>query len=181
MVPSGLRSQNVLSIFPRVEGAGVPLLDSHNQQSVLNILGRVTRIWVDDETTPPTLLGLLTFNQTPVGQNAAGMIERKELNGVSIGYTINNFQITDGDGRIVNPEVDRLRWGEDNLTFLAVDWMLLEVSLVSVAADPATGVRSFNDRAYFPVLPSAVSARRRMMLRQRMHDRLQKVLLDGYR
>ena len=84
------------------------------------------------------------------------MVERKELNGISIGYRINNFEITDGDGRVIDPEVDRLRWNEDDLTFTANDWQLIEVILVSVAADPATGVRSLADSAYVPVSPSAV-------------------------
>jgi hypothetical protein len=50
--------------------------------------------------------------------------------------------VRDEDGRLVDPERDRISWDEDGLNFLGTGWQLLEASLVGVPADAAAAVRA---------------------------------------
>src|SRR6185437_17069396 len=68
-----------------------------------------------------------------------GMVARGEIKGISAGYQVREWEVTDGDGRVVDPE--RISFDGD-LTFTAVRWELLEGSLVSVPADAPAMIRS---------------------------------------
>jgi hypothetical protein len=74
---------------------------------------------------------------------------------------------------VIDPEVERVRWDEDSLTFEATRWSLHEISLVNVPADILSGVRSMTssglDRAAFIGAPGDVLVR--AQARQRMHER----------
>jgi phage head maturation protease len=157
--------------YSRVDGVGIPVLDSHLQVGIGNMLGRVTNVWIENGT----LLGRLLFNATEEGRKAEGMVARKELNGVSIGYRVNDWVITDSDGRVIDPAVERMRWDDDNLTFTASRWKLLELSLVSVPADSAAEIRSY-DRELPPSVAIIADVRARMLVRHRMHERQQEML-----
>ena len=153
----------------RVFGAGVPVLDSHQQVALNNALGRTTNAWISDGR----LMGTLMFNDTPEGRKAEGMVARKEVNGISIGYRVTDWTISDSDGHVIDPAIDYTRWDEDGLTFTASKWELLEISLCAVPADAAAGVRAYRDRAY-PLPPKFIAdVRARMAARQRMYDREQ--------
>jgi hypothetical protein len=75
---------------------------------------------------------------------------------------------------VIDPVVDRIRWDDDGLTFTA-RWALHEGSLVSVPADPLSGIRSFgtgHDRATFIGISNrADDVLTRMQVRQRMCER----------
>jgi hypothetical protein len=152
----------------RVFGAGVPILDSHQQIGFLNnALGRLTNAWVSNGA----LMGTIAFNETPEGLKAEGMIARKEINGISAGYRVENWEISDAKGNRIDPATEPFRWDEDDLTFTATKWELLECSLCAVPADAAAGVRAYCDRAYIPPPTYIADVRARMSARQRMHDR----------
>lgn len=75
------------------------------------------------------LVARLRFAQTPRGDELAGMVQRGELTGISIGYQVRKWtlvEVIDGDHEI----------------WRATEWELLEASLVTVPADPNAGVRS---------------------------------------
>lgn len=75
------------------------------------------------------LVARLRFAQTPRGDEMAGMVQRGELTGISIGYQVRKWtlvEVIDGDHEI----------------WRATEWELLEASLVTVPADPNAGVRS---------------------------------------
>ncbi|MHC2334697.1 HK97 family phage prohead protease [Bradyrhizobium sp. USDA 4454] len=142
----------------RVTGPGVPLIDSHNVLGIDNVLGRLAKAWFQGEA----LMGLIEFDDSDAGRKAEGMVSRGTVRGISIGYWVDQWEVTDEDGNIIDPERERLVWDEDYL-FTAKRWELLEVSLVSVPADPAAFVRSV--RIANPVV-AAIKAR--MEARQRI-------------
>ncbi len=176
----------------RIKNGGIPLLNSHNQFDISSSLGRVAAAWIEGGA----LMGKLKFHATEKGIEAEGMVERGEVTGISAGYKVETWEIKTKDGQILDPEMDRIRL-DDDLTFTATKWELIECSLVTVPADPLAGVRtSHYDQAYIAtgighaaaamsrmrmrmraagIDPSASSpaadALARMLMRQRMHER----------
>jgi phage head maturation protease len=91
------------------------------------------------------------------------MISRGELNGVSIGYRVSDWESSDTEGNIIDPNVDHLRWSDDDLVFAASRWELLEISLCCVPSDDAAGIRAKGDRA-FPFNQVIADIRTRMQI-----------------
>jgi phage head maturation protease len=163
----------VLRITPAAVGLGrmlggsiIPLLDSHQAAGINNALGRFTTAWFKRGG----LMGQIKFNETPNGDLAMGMVERGEIAGISAGYAVREWEISDAKGNILDPEVTNIRW-DDDLTFTATRWDLHEGSLVSVPADHLSGIRSLGglDRAYS--FNNVADVRTRMLVRQRMTER----------
>jgi phage head maturation protease len=156
------------------DGSIIPLLDSHQGVGINNALGRFQKTWFQRGG----LMGQIRFNETPNGTMAMGMVERGEIAGISAGYTVKEWEISDAKGNILDPEVANVRW-DDNLTFTAVKWDLHEGSLVSVPADSLSGIRSLGstglDRAFAGIrhdgvtdIVARMNSRERMMIRARM-------------
>lgn len=136
-----------------------PLLDSHNQQSIDNVLGVIEHAWIDGGK----LHGRIRFAQTPRGKLAEGMVKRGELTGISAGYRVDRWKITNSDGDIVD---ERNAGWSDDLTFTATRWQLYEGSLVGVPADAASAIRKAGGNT-----DHVEDARARMKARQNMHER----------
>jgi Caudovirus prohead serine protease len=150
----------VLSIMPsavdlgRAKSGLLPLIDSHQVQGIANVLGRV-----DDVTFEQgKLVGRLVFDDSDAGRNAEGMIARRMLRGISVGYQVTSWTVSDDDGNVVDPERERLSW-DATYTFTATRWALLECSLVAVPADPSTTIRSGRIQEEHPDLPSLIASR----------------------
>lgn len=143
----------------------IPLLDSHNQSSITNALGRVSSTWFTDQQGEPALAGRLVFNDTREGRRAEHMIRRGEINSVSIGYAVSEWEISDADGRVIDP--DYVRWDDTGLTFTAARWELMEASLVCIPADGMASIRSLSLGG--GTIADIVA---RMECRQRMHERV---------
>jgi phage head maturation protease len=143
----------------------VALLDSHNQTSIDNVLGRVESAWI----AGGKLHGKIIFAQTPRGKMAEQMVRRGEISSLSAGYSIEKWEAKDADGNKVDP--DRAGWGDD-LTFTATRWTLAECSLVGVPADAMAMIRSLDghsdDAAEVENALVRMQVRDRMYLRQRM-------------
>jgi phage head maturation protease len=144
----------------RLREGGIPLLDHHKQTGIDAMLGRLVDAWFERGA----LVGRFAFNKTPEGQKAEGMVARGEIAGVSAGYRVDQWLITNDDGDVVDER--NVRW-DDNLTFTATRWQLFECSLVGVPADAASSIRSLG--GYNPVIADVVA---RMQARQRMYDRM---------
>jgi hypothetical protein len=147
-------------------GSMIPLLDSHQGGGIANALGRITSTWF----ARGALWGKLAFNETPNGDLAMGMVARGEISGISAGYSVREWEISDAEGTVLDPEVQNIRW-DDDLTFTAIKWDLHEASLVSVPADHLSGIRSLGGGDRAVVSNNFADARARMLSRQRMHER----------
>jgi phage head maturation protease len=161
-------------IIDRMSGAGIPLLDSHNQSGISSALGRVTRVWFSGDA----LMGTLSFNATKEGRIAEGMVARGELSGISAGYRVEEWSIADADGNVIDG--DRAQW-DDDLTFTATRWELLECSLCSVPADSTASVRSLGGKHHIGTddIAERMLIRTRMHARQRMLDAQSSVIGKG--
>jgi Caudovirus prohead serine protease len=133
-----LRIDEKSVVLDRVRNGGIPVLDSHQQIGISNSLGRINEAWIKRGA----LMGRIKFHQTPEGRKAEGMVSRNEIIGVSAGYRVNSWEITDADGDVLDPETDKIPWDSEGLTFTATEWELHECSLVSVPADASAGIRS---------------------------------------
>lgn len=143
-------------------GSMIPLLDSHQSGGIANALGRFKDVWF----SRGGLMGKIAFNQTPNGKLAEGMVERGEIAGISAGYMVREWEISDADGQVLDPDDTHIRW-DDNLTFTATRWDLHEASLVAVPADHLSGIRSIGAVTDIDL----VNRRARMTARQTICDR----------
>jgi phage head maturation protease len=152
-------------VLSRMSSSGIPLLDSHRQHGIENALGRFTRTWFESRGGQPALMGQIVFNDTERGRLAEGMVKRGEIAGISAGYTVFEWEITGSDGRVLDPDVNRINF-DDDLTFTATRWELHEGSLVSVPADASSMIRSFGSGTEHHRFINNIKTRMRM--RQRM-------------
>lgn len=161
----------------RMKSSGIPVLDSHQQSGIDNAVGRLSRVWIAGKS----LIGKISFNETEKGKLAEGMVSRGEISGISAGYRVEEWEIRDEDGAVIDPERDRVKW-DDDLTFTATRWELLECSLVCVPADPTSVIRSLPRQpdddypdalraAYFSEPQRIADTRSRMLARERMYQR----------
>jgi hypothetical protein len=162
-------------IIDRLISGGIPLLDSHNQGAISNSLGRVQRVWFSGGA----LIGKLAFNGTTEGRKAEGMVKRGEISGVSAGYRVEEWEVSDADGNVIDP--DRTRWDDGDLTFTAIRWELLECSLVTVPADSSASIRSLGDGRIGNItdVRARMECRQRIATRQRMHDAAQAAIFGS--
>jgi phage head maturation protease len=160
-------------IVDRLIAGGIPLLNSHAQGDITSALGRVTRVWFDRGA----LMGKLKFNETKEGRIAEGMVRRGEISSVSVGYRVEEWEITDENGDIVDPEVDRVRW-DDELTFTATRWELLEASLVCVPADASASIRTLGGGDKHADVRARMLARQTISARQAMYEAQARVFGD---
>jgi hypothetical protein len=135
-----LRIDSKSVVLDRLASGGIPILDSHQQVGISNSIGKLQKAWIDHGA----LVGKISFHDTEQGRAAEGMVARNEITGISAGYRVMSWEITDEDGTVVDPEKDRIRW-DDNMTFTATRWELLECSLVAVPADADAAIRSFGE------------------------------------
>lgn len=109
----------------RVERGICPLLDTHNQYELNAVLGRISTVRIEDGQ----LVGLLHFEDSDRGRDVEARVLAGTIRAISIGYRVTRWQMTEVDDN-------------DNETWRAVAWELLEASLVPVPADPNAVVRS---------------------------------------
>lgn len=103
--------------------AGLPVIDSHDRSSILNILGQVTEYRFEKRQ----LIVRIRFAEGERGQAALDLVKSGMLSKVSVGYRIHEYEETDA------------RDGSAILT--ATLWEPYEVSLVSVPADHNASIR----------------------------------------
>jgi hypothetical protein len=145
----------------RVRAGLAPLLDSHQGTSITNVLGRIGKTWFNGGE----LWGRLIFADTAPAREAEKMVASGMITGTSLGYRVTRWQITSSDGTVIDPEKDHVRW-DDDLTYTAIRFEILETSLVAVPADAAALIRKLGNG-----FDHVEAARERMQSRERMAAR----------
>jgi hypothetical protein len=171
-----LRIDRSAVVLDRLMTTGIPVLDSHQQTGIDNALGRIQTTWFADGA----LMGRIAFNATARGKRAEAMVSRGEISGVSAGYRVLEWEITDEDGDIIDPDKAQWSWDDsDRLTYTAMRWELLECSLVCIPADADAMVRSLGgDHSELMDIRARMQTRERMATRQSMYNAQARVFGD---
>ena len=105
---------------------GAPVLDTHEQQSLSNVIGVV----VPGTARMEKGLGRAAIKLDGGDENASVVRKIKDgiIRNVSIGYLVHRFEVIQRDGEVP--------------LYRAVDWEPYEISLVPVGADAGAGIRS---------------------------------------
>lgn len=115
------------------DGLGTVLFN-HDRDAVV---GHIEKVWVEDNRGK----ALVRFDEDEQSDAIFKKVQSGTLQGVSVGYSIRRYEVLDekdsvsSNGRFKGPD-----------TYVITDWEPLEISIVSVPADPTVGVgRSADD------------------------------------
>lgn len=104
------------------------LLFNHDRDAVV---GHIEKVWVEDNRGK----ALVRFDKDEQSETIFQKVQSGTLQGVSVGYSIKRYEVLDekdsvsSNGRFKGPD-----------TYVVTDWEPLEISIVSVPADPTVGV-----------------------------------------
>lgn len=114
------------------DGLGTVLFN-HDRDAVV---GHIEKVWIEDSRGK----ALVRFDEDEQSDAIFKKVQSGTLQGVSVGYAINRYEVLEDDsttstnGRFTGP------------AYVITDWEPLEISIVSVPADPTVGVgRSADD------------------------------------
>ena len=115
------------------DGLGTVLFN-HDRDAVV---GHIEKVWIEDNRGK----ALVRFDDDEKSDAIFKKVQSGTLQGVSVGYSIKRYEVLDekdsvsSNGRFKGPD-----------TYVVTDWEPLEISIVSVPADPTVGVgRSADD------------------------------------
>ena len=106
---------------------GAPVLDNHQRKSVRDVLGLITRFWVESDEAGATLKFSTRSDVEPIWNDITEGIIRN----VSVGYTVGQYEKIGERG--------------DLPVLRAIKNEFYEVSVAPIGADPATFTRNFQD------------------------------------
>jgi len=119
MSPSSIRMDRLNS--------GAPLLNSHRSGDLSDVLGVVTRAWIDEEKNEGR--ALVQFSAREEVSPIISDVQSGVLRNISVGYATHSVEKRSNE----DTEIPILR---------ATDWEPMEISLVPVGADPASQIRA---------------------------------------
>ena len=108
------------------DGLGTVLFN-HDRDAVV---GHIEKVWIEDNRGK----ALVRFDEDEQSDAIFKKVQSGTLQGVSVGYTIKRYEVLEDDsttstnGRFTGP------------AYVITDWEPLEISIVSVPADPTVGV-----------------------------------------
>lgn len=109
--------------------AGAPLLDTHGQYQLSDVLAVVERSWIENGVGMATVRFSKRADVEPIFQDVKDGIIRN----VSVGYRVHKWEdVTEGDDKVK--------------TYRAIDWEPMEISLVPIGFDPGAQTRSAEGR-----------------------------------
>lgn len=104
------------------------MLFNHDRDAVV---GHVEKAWIEDNRGK----ALVRFDEDEQSETVFQKVQSGTLQGVSVGYSVKRYECLDtkdsvsSNGRFKGPD-----------TYVVTDWEPLEISIVSVPADPTVGV-----------------------------------------
>ncbi len=104
------------------------VLFNHDRDAVV---GHIDKVWLEDNRGK----ALVRFDTDEQSDTIFQKVQSGTLQGVSVGYSIKRYEVLDdkdsvsSNGRFKGPD-----------TYVVTDWEPLEISIVSVPADPTVGV-----------------------------------------
>ena len=108
--------------------SGAPLLPNHDNWSLSDVIGVVEKAWLQSGEGR----ALVKFSSREDVQTVFNEVKDGILRNISIGYRVNKFER--------QPEL------KDGLSvYRAIDWEPMEISLVTIPADPGAQIRSETD------------------------------------
>ena len=103
------------------------LLFNHDRDAVV---GHIEKVWVEDNRGK----ALVRFDTDEQSETIFQKVQSGTLQGVSVGYAINRYEVLeDEDTKSTNGRFN-------GPAYVITDWEPLEISIVSVPADPTVGV-----------------------------------------
>lgn len=103
------------------------VLFNHDRDAVV---GHIEKVWLEDNRGK----ALVRFDTDEQSETIFQKVQSGTLQGVSVGYAINRYEVLEDEdtkstnGRFIGP------------AYVVTDWEPLEISIVSVPADPTVGV-----------------------------------------
>jgi len=141
---SGNEYLEVLSLDPgavdlsRLNSGAAPLLNSHARDGLGNILGVVSKAWIDPRTNQG--VASVRFSRRPDVDPIFRDVKDKIIVSTSVGYSVNRWE-------------DITKPGDEMQVRLVTSWTPHEISLVGIPADPNSKVRKkFNQRIEMRVM-----------------------------
>lgn len=104
----------------RLEDLGVVLFNHDTDEPI----GKIEKVWLENGRGK----ALITFDNDSKSQEIAAKVQRGSLKGVSVGYSVSEWELTE-QGNEENPD-----------TYTATKWQPYEISIVSIPADASVGV-----------------------------------------
>lgn len=104
------------------------VLFNHDRDAVI---GHIEKVWLEDNRGK----ALVRFDTDEQSETIFQKVQSGTLQGVSVGYSIKRYEVLDekdsvsSNGRFKGPD-----------TYVVTDWEPLEISIVSIPADPTVGV-----------------------------------------
>lgn len=148
---------NARSVRLERMNVGAPLLDTHGQYSIANVLGSV----VPGSARISNGAGFATvrLSSAPSAEDGVAKIIDGSVRNISVGYRIHAVEKKERDGQVPLHRV--------------IDWEPMEISAVPVPADPGAQIRSsdvglFDCRIIQSIEEQNVIRRARMAMRSRM-------------
>jgi len=112
---------------------GAPLLNSHSQWSLSDVIGVVEKAWIEDGNGRATVRFSEREDVAPIWND----VKAKIIRNVSMGAIVHQM-------KEVTEKGDRVK------KFMAIDWEPIELSMVPVGADPGAKSLSTEDVEKFP-------------------------------
>lgn len=105
--------------------SGAPLLAAHNSYDLDAVIGVVERAWLEGNEGK----AVVRFSSEPEGDKVFRKVKEKVLRNVSIGYQVRRY-------------ADVTEKGDKIPTYRAVDYSIMEISIVPIGFDPAAQIRA---------------------------------------
>lgn len=108
--------------------SGAPVLDTHRNDGLDNVIGVVDKAWITNGQGRATIRFSDREEVQPIVQDVKSGVIRN----ISVGYSVAKYQDVSKDNAKVK-------------TYRAVDWQPMEISLVPIGADSRAHIRSSSD------------------------------------